>query len=915
MTLPALTSRLYRRPAPRLGSRAPSATLLASTSLAALLLGMHLPAKAGGISVNNNVPNVSSVSNPANTTVTSIIVNASSLSGAISNAGTITPNFVGGMERAAITVTNSTIGQGIVNSGTIGTNANSAIGDGIFVSVSTISSGGIANTIGITVTSTGIFIGQSTVAGGTQAAITNSGTITATSAASSADGILVSNSTITGDIVNNSTISATGRDAVGVGVNSSTVTGSVTNAGSISATAQQKSNVGIFITGSTVTGSVTNSGTITVTSSKSFLNTGIIVAGSSVTGGVVNLGTINSRGATRAGGIHVSSTFGAPSSIGGGIANSGTIAATAPNGNAAGITVGFTPGGNAVADQVAGGITNSGTILVSGNTAVGIQSSTAAIITGGISNSGTIIANGANGKAIGILAGDSASNSGLTNNGTIIASGATGGTGILVQAVFSGGANITNIGTIFGSSNAISASNQINTTIDQVSGALIGGVTFAPIFTLVSKRNMHSVIVTDQPENILNVTGGALSLQPTSKAAGIGIGGLSVNQSGGNIVLQVTPSAAAGQFPTVSVNNLTLSGVLEVAPQSGTFAAGQTITYPNVFTAGTLSNGVTSVQVFDFFSTGATASLVQGANANQLSVTLTNNSGMALTPGVASGAGTFTTLTNPLGAILPAVSVTNGASVNGGIVNAGFIGAPGNPGSTGILVSGGQLSQPIVNTGTIAGTVAAIDVSGASAATTITQSSGAIQGAIKLSANADVLTINGGTIAGDIIGEGTSDTVIIAPVGNPNDTFIYGNTISGISTINLGAGANLALTAQGVINNAGVLNLTSTSRITGLGSLTQSGTTALQFMNNTTAGNYPTINAMTIALSGKLQVVLAGPFPSAGMQDFVKVFAASGTLTNSIAPGNVSVVTMARRFPPGRMSRRNSCKAAIARMS
>ncbi|MBV9137287.1 MAG: hypothetical protein JO357_09530, partial [Hyphomicrobiales bacterium] len=243
---------------------------------------------------------------------------------------------------------------------------------------------------------------------------------------------------------------------------------------------------------------------------------------------------------------------------------------------------------------------------------------------------------------------------------------------------------------------------------------------------------MHSVIVTDQPENILNVTGGALSLQPTSKAAGIGIGGLSVNQSGGNIVLQVTPSAAAGQFPTVSVNNLTLSGVLEVAPQSGTFAAGQTITYPNVFTAGTLSNGVTSVQVFDFFSTGATASLVQGANANQLSVTLTNNSGMALTPGVASGAGTFTTLTNPLGAILPAVSVTNGASVNGGVVNAGFIGTPGAPGPTGILVSGGRLSQPIVNTGTIAGTVAATDVSGATAATTITQSSGAIQGAIKL---------------------------------------------------------------------------------------------------------------------------------------------------------------------------------------
>ncbi|MBV9050760.1 MAG: hypothetical protein JO196_00035, partial [Hyphomicrobiales bacterium] len=253
-----------------------------------------------------------------------------------------------------------------------------------------------------------------------------------------------------------------------------------------------------------------------------------------------------------------------------------------------------------------------------------------------------------------------------------------------------------------------------------------------------------------------------------------------------------------------------------------------------------------------------TGSVVQGTNANQLSVTLTNNSGMTLTPGVASGAGTFTTLTNPLGAILPAVSVTNGASVNGGIVNAGFIGAPGNPGPIGILVSGGQLSQPIVNTGTIAGTVAAIDVSGATAATTITQSSGTIQGAIKLSANADVLNINGGTIAGDIVGGGTSDTVNIAPTNNANNIFTYGNTLSGVGTINLATGANLALGSTGVINNAGLLTLTPTSQISGVGAITQSGTTALQFVNNTTAGNFPTINATTINFSGKLQVVLTG---------------------------------------------------------
>ena len=398
----------------------------------------------------------------------------------------------------------------------------------------------------------------------------------------------------------------------------------------------------------------------------------------------------------------------------------------------------------------------------------------------------------------------------------------------------------------------------------------------------------------------LNVTGGALSLQPTSAVAGLA----TLNQSGGNVLLQVTPGHAAGQFPTVNVNSLTLTGILEVVPQSGSFAAGQAITYANVFTAAsTLSNNITQVQVLGFFSNAVTASLSAGTGANSLSVTLTNNSGMALTPGVASGAGSFTTLTNPNGAILPAVSVTGGASVTGGIVNQGFIGnlkLPG-PSQTGILVSGGSLSGPIVNTGTIAGTVAAIDISGAAGPTTITQSAGTITGAIKLSANADTLTVNGGNIFGDIVGAGTSDTLTIDPVNNANGTFTYGNTISGVATINLAPNANLALTAQGVLNNGGVLTLPPTGRISGDGTFTQtaSGTTALQFTNNTAAGAFPTIAANAITLSGKLQVVLTGAFPAVGIEDFVKVFAASGTLANNISANNVSVVTSAATLPAG----------------
>ena len=94
------------------------------------------------------------------------------------------------------------------------------------------------------------------------------------------------------------------------------------------------------------------------------------------------------------------------------------------------------------------------------------------------------------------------------------------------------------------------------------------------------------------------------------------------------------------------------------------------------------------------------------------------------------------------------------------IVNLGFIGnlkLPG-PSTTGILISGGSVNQGIINVGTIAGTVAAIDVSGATGPTAIKQGAGTISGAIKLSANADTLTINGGSVVGDIVGAGTTDT-------------------------------------------------------------------------------------------------------------------------------------------------------------
>jgi fibronectin-binding autotransporter adhesin len=541
---------------PFVSSRLPLSCLLATTSVAALLFAVPTGAIAGpGAGQTVNGQTVATVTNAAGQSITSIIIRNSTVTGAVTNAGTITPGrAVTALNTAAIFVAQSSVGGGVLNTGTISSN------------------------IGINGTGEfpfGIEIANTVLAKGAAAgALVNSGTITATGRLSGVGVFLLTN-VISGDVSNTGSISATGADnAFGIALSSSTLTGNVSNTGTVTSATTNLNNLGgdafgIFVSGGTITGSVVNGAAGVLNQSSIAGNaTGIVVAGASVSAGVMNLGAIKAQGVTQAAGIHLSSAFGTPSSIGGGVANNGTISATASStGQASGITVGITPNGFAVADQVSGGITNPGTITVSAGSAFGILTSTAAQISGGITNSGTIIANGVN-----------------------------SGTGIQASSV----ADITNTGTIFGSSGAINLLNANGVTVTQAAGALIGSVRNIAIAGPARIRGAAIAIAS----NVLNVTGGALSLQPTSTVSGFGI----VNQSGGNILLQVTPSNTAGNFPTVTAGNLSLSGVLEVGPQSGSFAAGQTITYSNVFNAtGILTNNVTSVQVFDFFSTGVTA--------------------------------------------------------------------------------------------------------------------------------------------------------------------------------------------------------------------------------------------------------------------------------------------------------------------
>ena len=144
--------------------------------------------RAGASGADDHEPTVAAVTNPAGQATTSIVINGTTVTGAVTNAGTISPGTLVGTGTAALSVTNSTIGGGITNTGTITANgANSNFGTSIIVTGSTVSGG-----------------------------ITNAGTINASGGATAghAIGILVqNNSTVSGGIANSGTINVVSGEA------------------------------------------------------------------------------------------------------------------------------------------------------------------------------------------------------------------------------------------------------------------------------------------------------------------------------------------------------------------------------------------------------------------------------------------------------------------------------------------------------------------------------------------------------------------------------------------------------------------------------------------------------------------------------------------------------------------------------
>ena len=576
----------------------------------------------------------------------------------------------------------------------------------------------------------------------------------------SASGITVTNGSIGGAIVNNGSITSTSGQGINVGYNG-TVSGGISNSGLISAGSHA-----ITVNDLTIfSGGITNTGTLSAGGS------GIAVAGvSTFLGGITNSGTITAY-STYGIADHIDNGIAVAnvSSFGGGITNSGLISA-ADNG----IVVNNVP-------TFTGNISNSGTIT--GATGVSIIGST---IAGAILDTGTLKA-----TTHGILI-DSASKitssntavnvagptfaGGISNAGTLSA----GPDGIVVGSNYFGGLALTASLTISSFSGGISNSGTISAGHD---GIVVGG-------NIGGSGVNRSVTVSSFSGGISN--SGQISAGPV----GILVGGFP--QAGSTAVMSVTISTFAGGITnsgTISASGANIASRL--GGGDGIVVGGNPSAENNgnaTVTISTFAGGITNSGTISVVRDGILVGGLPQAGTPGTFVTISTFSGGISNPGAISAGHVGIFVGGATSGFTTAVAVS---TFSGGITNSGAIDA-----KTGILVSSHVSSflGAIANSGTISASGGtAIDVSSANNAITIDQTGGLISGAIKLSAYADQLNVSGGTINGNIVGQGTNNTVDFTL--GAGATFTYSNTLGGVNTININSGTVML---DGTIASGGV---------------------------------------------------------------------------------------------------------------
>ena len=685
-------------------------------------------------------------------------------------------------------------------------------------------------------------------AAATSAGIVNTGLISST-------GITLKNTTITGSIVdsgtlfggisidNQSTISATSAGTPAISITGPTFAGGISSAGLLSAPGTVISISGVTTFG----GGITNAGTITGPAAGILISavptfnsgnisnfgtitakTGIDVAGSTITGAIVDSGIIvgSSHGILIDGTSKISSAATAILVTGatftGGISNAGAIL-----GDARGIYL----------DPITtfgGGISSSGIVSVTG---AAIELNVVSTFTGNISNSGTITAK----TGVDIL--------GSTITGAIVDSGIIAAThGILIDSaskIDEAAGNVISItGKSFsgGISSAGLLSAAAGTGIYLSSGvtSFSGGITNAGTIS-ASSYGIQNFQVLNFGGGISNAGAVSAGIGAIAVFSGFTFSGGIDNAAGG--LLQGNTGIA------VSLNTF-LGGITNAGTISGNYGIfadsivtfGTTGSPGGITNSGTISAGFVGIQIGYRTGSGTVAPISTFVGNVSNSGTITAQTAISIVHATITGAivdnGTILGSSHGIlidGASQIASTVTaikiSGPTFTGGITNSGAVSAGGagisfasistfagnvsNTGTitakTGILIGSGVTfsgGAAIVNSGTITGSVgAAIDASGASSAVTIDQTAGLLSGAVKLSAHSDVFNVTGGSVAGNIVGSGSHDTLNFNP--GASNTFTYTNNFTGIHQANVTSGTvvlNGTNTATGMtVSNAGTL--------------------------------------------------------------------------------------------------------------
>jgi outer membrane autotransporter protein len=589
----------------------------------------------GGLSLTATA----SLAAPVLTRPGTTLLNAGTLAGGLTNAGTAlnTGAIAGGVANLGSLTTSGTIVGGLTNTGTVLASAGRIDGAirnaaGILtISGPVVSDGTLANAAGASLAVTGTYRLSGSLTNTGIVALAPTGSLTAPAGLSNA-GSLTNAGTITGSLAN-----------AGQATNSGTITGGLTNAGTVTASAGRidgaiRNEAGLFTVSGTVTsdgtlanaagatlavagtyslsGRLTSTGTVTVaptgslTARAGLRNAGSLFNSGILAGGLTNTGIVTASAGRIDGAIRNDA---GTLAVTGAVASDGTLA------NAAGATLAVTG-----TYSLAGQLTNAGTVAVTDG---------GRFLAAGIANAGLLT-----------VAQNASVVDDLLNTGRLVNAGS-----YTADAVNAAGATLVNTGTFttvstpFANSGTLISSGTLtgglaNTGIVQASGVLAGAVSNAPGATIaVTGPTTGITRLTNDGSVDLGRTDLAIgSLAGSTPGAVLGNGQLTVGGDGASTLYagRIVDGAMQTSLTKVGPGTLTLSGFNALSGPVRVLGGELAVTeaLPNAALAIGPGSLLTGEARFGSVSLGTGATLAPGIGAGALGrISVAGN--LSLAPG------------------------------------------------------------------------------------------------------------------------------------------------------------------------------------------------------------------------------------------------------------------------------------------